>query len=111
MARIVPSERYRDQLDELVAVLFGQVVILGWILGDAVQLPVAGIKTGQRLRRDQRPEWLPGLGERGTWPWAYRPPAVVVDGAVPEHLEVLDAVPGRGFRVVEGMGEADAVDR
>jgi hypothetical protein len=35
----------------------------------------------------------------------------MVDGAVAEHLEVLDAVPGRGVRLVEGMGEADAVQR
>ena len=35
----------------------------------------------------------------------------MVDRAVPEHLEVLGPVPGRGGRVVEGVGEADAVDR
>ena len=91
--------------------LLGQVVVLGRVLGDVVQLPVMGVQVGQRLGGDRRAERLAGLGERGPGPRAHRPPPVVVDGAVPEHLEVLGAVPGRRGRVVEGVGEADAVDR
>ena len=102
---------HRDQLDELVPVLRGQIVVLGWILGDVVQLPVASVQTDQRLRGNERAERLAGLGERRPRPRAHRPPSVVVDGAVTEHLEILDTVPGRGGRVVEGMGEADPVQR
>ena len=101
----------RDHLDQLVPVLGGKVVVLRRVLGDVVQLPVMGIQVGQRLRRDRRTERLARLGERRTRPRAHGPPPVVVDRAVAEHLEVLGAVPGRGGRVVERVGEADAVDR
>lgn len=40
-----------------------------------------------------------------------RGPALVVDPAVAEHLEVLRGVPLRGPRLVEGVGERDAVER
>ena len=46
----------------------------------------------------------PGAGGR-------RHPAVVVDRAAAHDLEVLGRQPARGVRVVEGVGEADAVDR
>ena len=52
---------------------------------------------------------MPGLGERGARPRADRPPAVVVDGPVAEHLEVLGAAVARRVGVVEGVREADAV--
>ena len=38
-------------------------------------------------------------------------PAVVIDGAAAHDLEVLREQSALGLRVVEGVGEADAVDR
>src|SRR5262245_63222000 len=42
----------RDQLDELVPALGGEVVVLREVLRDVVQLPVAGVQVTQRLSRD-----------------------------------------------------------
>ena len=62
------------------------------------------VEAGQRLGADRRAEGLACLGERGPGPRADGPPAVMIDGPVPEHLEVLGVMPGAGGRVVEGMG-------
>ena len=57
------------------------------------------------------PEGRAGLRERRAGPRAHRPPAVVVDRPVAEHLEVLRAVPVLGVGVVERLGEAHALYR
>ena len=41
----------------------------------------------------------------------HRRPALVVDAAVADHLEVLRGVPVRSLRVVEGVAQAGALDR
>jgi hypothetical protein len=88
----------------------GDVVVFRWVGGDVVELPVLGIEVGERPGADQGAERLTRLSERRPGPRAHGPPAVVVDGPVAEHLVVLGAVPGRRDRIVEGVGEADAVD-
>jgi hypothetical protein len=50
------------------------------------------------------------LGEVRVRPRAHRPPAVVVDGAVAEHLEVLRVVAGRRISLIEAVREAHAFD-
>ena len=47
----------------LLPVLLGEVVVLGRVFGDVVQLPVMGVQVGQRLGGDFRAEWLIGLRE------------------------------------------------
>ena len=42
----------------------GDVVVLGDVLGDVVQLPAGGVELGQHLGRDRRAELAPRLGER-----------------------------------------------
>ena len=70
------------QLGQLVRHLRGQVVGLGPVGIGVVELPDVVVEGG-RLRRE-----LPGDGVAGD-----RRPAVDVDAAVAEHLEVLDGVP------------------
>ena len=100
-----------DQLDDLAAVLGRDVVVLREVLGRVVKLPAFGVEHGQRLGRDRGTERDVGLGERGPRPRADRPPAVVVDRPVTEHLEVLRVVPRRGVGVGEGMRETHPVQR
>ena len=98
-----------DHGDQPVAVVGGHVLGLREVVGDVVELPAGRVERGERLRRDRLAESLAGLGERRPGPGADRPPAVVVDRPVAEHLEVLRVVVGLRLRVVEGVGEADAV--
>ena len=86
-------------------ILGSQVVGLGGILHDVVELPlVPGDHVGRRGAAQ-----FPRERRRGR----RRDPAVVVDGAVAEHLEVLRGVPGRGVgvRLVPCVGHAHAVHR
>ena len=80
---------------QLVGPAGSQVVVLGGIaalqIADVVELPlVPRDDVGRRLRA-QYPRKRHRCGRRD--------PAVVVDGAITEHLEVLRHVPGRGVRV------------
>ncbi len=111
LARLCPPAA--DHLDQLVALLAGQVVALGVVLVQVVQLPVVGLDIQQHLVVDGSSEpaaLLGGLGETRARPGADRPPAVVVDGAVAEHLEVLGVVVAGRRRLIEGVGEADPID-
>ena len=54
--------------------------------------------------------FLGSLGKACPGPRADCPPAIVVDGTVPEHLEVLGVVVARLCRLVEGLGKAHPVD-
>src|SRR5262249_15606111 len=68
---------------------------------DVVQLPgVLGKVSGP-------PTGLPGYGPVS----GGCHPAVVVDAAVAEHLEILSPPPGGGPGVVKGVGHAHALDR
>ena len=100
-----------DQRDQPVAVLLGEVVVLRRVLRDVVELPAGGVELGQLLCADRLAETDSGLGERRARPGADCSPAVVVDGSMAEHLEVLRVVLAGGVRVLEGMREADAVHR
>src|SRR5205814_734196 len=51
------------------------------------------------------------FGERRARPRAYRPPPVVIDGSVSEHLEVLRMAIAARVRLVKGVREADPVHR
>ena len=88
------------QLGQLVGHLRGQVVRLGPVGIGVVQLPDVVIEGG-RFRRQ-----LPRDGVAGD-----RRPAVVVDAAVAEHLEVLDGVLVLGVPVVEAVEHARAFHR
>ena len=83
------------QLGQLVGHLRGQVVGLRPVGVGVVQLPDVVVEGG-RFRRQ-----LPGDGVAG-----HRRPAVVVDAAVAEHLEVLDGVPVFRRPVVEAVAHA-----
>ena len=112
LARFCPPAA--DHLDQLVTLLGGQVVAFGVVLVHVVQLPVVGLDVHQHLIGDggaKLAALLGGLGEARARPRADRPPAVVVDRAVTEHLEVLGVVVAGRSRLVEGVGEADPVDR
>ena len=58
-----------------------------------------------------RRSFLAASREARARPGADRPPAVVVDGAVTEHLKVLGVVVAGRRRLIEGVGEAHAIDR
>ena len=100
-----------DQRDQAVAVVGGDVLRLGEVLLDVVQLPARDVELAQRVRRDRCTERLLGLRERRARPRAHGAPAVVVDGTVADHLEVLGVMVAGGGRVVEGVREAHALDR
>ena len=97
------------QFLELVGVLCRQVPGLREVVGQVVQLPHVllrvvhpGSELLERLRRE-----VPGsLVQPRT-----RPPAILVDGAAAEHLEVLHGVPLGSLRILEGVEEAGAVHR
>ena len=102
-----------DQLDQLVAMFSGQVVGFGIVLVQVVQLPVVGLDIQEHLVIDggSKPAaFLGGLGEIWTRPGADRPPAVVIDRTMAEHLEILGVVIAGCFYVIEGMGETDPID-
>ena len=90
---------------ELLRHLGGQVVGLGGILLDVVELPVV---PGDHIRRRGAAQF-PRERRRGR----ARHPSVVIDGAVAEHLEILRGVPGGrvGVRLVPRVRHAHAFDR
>ena len=87
------------QLLQLLRVLRGQVVGLTEVLVDVIELP--DVVRERRILRKQ--------------PWnrvaCRRDPAVVVDGAVAEHLEVLRLPAVCSLRVVRGVEHRHAVHR
>ena len=110
----LPASTYqvRDQLDQLVAMLGGDIVVLGEVLGHVVELPARRIQLDERLGRDRLSERPPRLDKGGAGPRADRPPAVVIDRAVAEHLEVLRVLAGSApSGSLNVWREADAVDR
>ena len=90
---------------EFGGILSREILRLGEIGRDVVQLPVVtGDDVGRRLGAQ-----LPGDGHgRGG-----RHPAVVINGAVAEHLEILGRAPGGrvGVGLVPGVSHADSVHR
>ena len=102
----------RDHLDQLRAVRGGEIGRLGRVLGEVVKLPVLGVEFAQHvLGQGHHAEERPALLERGSGHRANRAPAVVIDRAVCEHLEILRLVPALGLRVLKDMGKAHAFDR
>jgi hypothetical protein len=89
------------ELMQLVGMLGRQVPGLAPVAGGVVQLPAVVVERGCLLP-DQDPRGLVP-GDRG--------PALVVDAAVAEHLEVLGLVPVRLLGAVEGVGHAHPVQR
>ena len=89
---------------KLLRHLGGQVVELGGVLLDVVEFPLV---PGDHIRRRAGAE-LPRESRRGR----DRHPALVVDGAIAEHLEVLRGVSGRrvGVRLVPRVRHAHAFD-
>src|SRR5258705_11491786 len=77
--------------------LLGEVVRLRPVLR-GVQLPDVVVES-RHLRGDHPWRAVPG----------HRSPALVIDAAVDEHLEVLRLVLIRSPRVVVGVGHADAL--
>src|SRR5262249_12358673 len=89
------------ELLELVRKFFGQIVCLAEILVDVVELPLEVVGAG--FRSDRHP-WQ---AERRR----ARHPAILVNGPIPKHLEILGAVLCRRRSIVEGIDEAHAVYR
>ena len=90
---------------QLVRHLGGEVVVLRIVLGDVVKLPFVAVDHVGQMAHAHQPR---PLGRRGG-----SNPAVVVDGAVAKHLEVLRRARGRGVgvRLVEGVRHAHAFNR
>jgi hypothetical protein len=74
-----------------------EVVALGRILGDVVQLPRVVVGPRQRLVEERLVH--------------DRLPPVVVEGAAAEHLVVLRVAPAGRRRVVERARERNTIDR
>ena len=89
------------QIVELFRHLLGEILRLAPVLGRVVELPDIVVE-GRGFRRSRSPG-RPVLGHRG--------PALVVDAAVAEHLEVLRLVPLSRLGVVERVQHADTLDR
>jgi hypothetical protein len=87
------------QFMELFRHLLGEVVRLAPVL-IGVELPDIIIE-GHHLGADQQPR-CPVLRHRG--------PALVVDAAIAEDLEVLRLMPLGGLGIVKGVAHADALD-
>ena len=102
VARRLDRERLLH-LCEFVGHLGGEVVGLRPVLGEVVEAPLVVVGgpllDAGRLARDPRQPRAGGGGH----------PAVVVDRAAAHDLEVLGSKPSVGRRVVEGVGQADAV--
>ena len=81
-ARLVPPQRH--QLGDLLGELGGAVVRLRDVLGDVVELPHVVVQRGAGAQ--------PVVVDRADRVIGHRLPPVVVDGARPEHLEVLRVV-------------------
>ncbi len=88
------------QLVELLRHLLGQVVRLAPVLVGVVELPDVVVEGGHLLADEQPGRLVP----------RHRGPALVVDAAVAEHLEVLRLVPLGRLGVVERVQHADALD-
>ena len=90
------------ELGQPLGLLGGEVARLAEVAGGAVvELPDVVVE-GPHVRVDDQPRRLV-LGDRA--------PALVVDAAVAEHLEVLEVVALRRVGVVEGVEHARALDR
>ena len=87
------------QLAQPVGVLVGEVAGLAPVVGVVVELPDVLVEGALR-----RVHHLPGDPVPG-----HRCPALVVDAAVADHLEVLRGVPVLGLRRVEGVAQAGAL--
>src|SRR5271165_4761128 len=85
---------------ELFRHLLGKVVRLAPILVRVVKFPNVVVE-GYGLSAYEHP-WRPVLCHRG--------PALVIDAAVAEHLEVLRLMPLRGLGVIERIQHAHALD-
>ena len=91
-------------LGELLRHLAGEVVGLRPVFLEVVELPL--VLVGRPLADTGRSPGNPrdARAEGGS------DPAVVVDGAAAHDLEILGELAALGFRVAEGVGEADAID-
>jgi hypothetical protein len=92
---------HADHGDQPIALLLGKIVGLRKILLEIVEFPALGIELDQLVVIDRRPKRQTGLGERGAGPWAHGPPAVMIEGAMAKHLEILGDMQRRGVSVVE----------
>ncbi len=95
-----------DHLDQLGAVPFGDVVVLGKILGHMVELPAFGIQLGQSFGRDGIAKAGARFREGRSGPGADRPPAVVVNGTVPQHFKVLGVMLALRLGIVEACAQS-----
>ena len=89
------------QLVELLGHLLREVVRLAPVLCGVVEFPDVVVESRDFLAEKKPRRLVPG--DRG--------PALVVDAAVAEHLEVLRLMPVRRIGVVERVQHADALDR
>src|SRR5262245_25814586 len=80
------------------------------VLLEVVQLPVLRVLLGQRPGVHRRAKTLSRFRKRRTGPGTYGAPAIVVQGTMAEHLEVLCDVSGGRLRVIETVGEAVTFD-
>ena len=66
---------------------FGEVVV------EVLELPTVGIELDQLVVADRITEAKARFHERSSGPGAHRPPAIVIQQTVPEHLKVLGEMP------------------
>ena len=91
------------ELAEFVRVLVGKVDGFAEVLGDVIELPLVAadyIDLGSVERV------FPRQRSAGSC----RPPSIVIDAAIAEHLEILRPASGRRFGIVEGVGHPYALD-
>src|SRR5215470_1729068 len=101
----------RNHLDQLGPVRSGQVIGLRGIVDQVVKLPTCRIEFAQLVfRQFELSEKCLAFGEGGAGEWAYRAPAVVINGPMCEHLEVLSMVSVRRLGIIERMSEAHSFD-
>ena len=79
----------------------GEVVGLAEVIVHLVEFPLVAIDVRQLSAKDP---WGNGRRSAGD-------PAVIVNGAVGEHLEILSSVRRQRFRIVERIREARTFDR
>ncbi len=93
------------QLLELVRHLVGKIVVLGDIFIEVVEFPLI---PGNHIRRRRGAQFPREICRRRD-----RHPTVLVNGAVPEHLEILRRVPGWrvGILLVQRVHHAHAFNR
>ena len=80
----------RAQLTKLLRELFGEVVALGEVLVDVVELPF--LLGAIKLVRAESIPWHTTMEARGN-------PAVVIDRTISKHLEILRRTSARGRRI------------